>query len=87
MHQVVTITQLSQTATVWIESEAARTGLAVEDIVRQLIYRGLEVERQKNRRQRFSDLDGLAGTWSEKDAAEFNDAIADLSQIEPALWP
>ena len=82
----LTIKQLDTTATEWIEQEARRTGMSVEDVVRQLIYRGLEVERQKARRQRYHDLDRLAGTWNAEEADEFRHSIADLNQIDPTLW-
>lgn len=87
MHPPLTINHLNLTATQWIEQEAQRTGQTAEEIVRQLIYRGLEVVWQQNGRPAFHDLDALAGTWSDEDAAEFNRALADQSQIEPALWP
>ena len=87
MEQPLTITQLDSTATEWIEQEAQRTGLPVETVVRQLIYCGLEVERQKTRRQRHHDLDSLAGTWSAEEADEFRHAIADLNQIDPHRSP
>jgi hypothetical protein len=86
MEQPVTITQLDTAATEWIEREAQRTGLPVEMVIRQLIYRGLEVELQQARRQRHHDLDALAGTWSAEEADEFRNAIADLDQIDPTLW-
>lgn len=86
MGQPLTIRQLDMTATEWIEQEAQRTDLLVEDVVRKLIYRGLEVERQKARRQRYHDLDTLAGTWSAEEVEEFHHAIADLNQIDPTLW-
>ena len=38
MTQSLTITQLDQTATEWIEQEAQRTGVPVEVVARQLIY-------------------------------------------------
>jgi hypothetical protein len=82
----LTITQLDSNATEWIEREAQRTGLSVEAVVRQLIYRGLEVERHKIRQQRHHDLDALAGTWSAEEADEFGRAVADLNQIDPTLW-
>jgi spore germination cell wall hydrolase CwlJ-like protein len=85
MGEPLTITQLDPTATEWIEQEAQRTGLPIEAVARQLIYRGLEVERQQARRHRHYDLDALAGTWSEEEADEFRHAIADLNQIDPPL--
>jgi hypothetical protein len=86
MTQALTIPQLDRAATEWIEQEAQRTGVPVEAVARQLIYRGLELERQKVRRQRYHDLDALAGTWSTEEADEFHHAIADLNHIDPNIW-
>lgn len=85
MGQPLTITQLDNIATEWIEQEAQRTGMPVEDVVHHLIYRGLEVERQKARRQRYHDLDTLAETWSAEEADEFRHATADLNQSDSFL--
>jgi hypothetical protein len=86
MGQSLTITELDRTATEWIEQEARRTGMPLEAVARQLIYRGLEVERQKARQQRYHDLDALAGTWNTDEADEFRSAITDLNQIDPIIW-
>ncbi len=86
MSKPLTITELDNTATEWIEQEAQRSGMPIEAVARQLIYRGLEVERQQARQQRYHDLDALAGTWSADEADEFRRAIADLNQIDPTLW-
>lgn len=87
MEQPLTITQIDSVVTRWIELEAQRTGMPVETVIRQLIYRGFEVERQKARQQRYHDLDSLAGTWSIEETEEFCHAIADLDQIDSILWP
>jgi hypothetical protein len=34
----------------------------------------------------FHDLDFLAGTWSEADAAEFDKATASLRKVDEELW-
>lgn len=86
MTQPLTITQLDRTATEWIEQEAQRTGMPIEAVARQLIYRGLEVERQQAQPQRYHDLDALAGTWNAEEADEFRNAVADLSHLDPSLW-
>jgi hypothetical protein len=57
----------------------------VDVVVRRLIYRGLEVERRIGG-QRYHDLDELAGTWSDTEAQEFQQAVAALDQIDPTLW-
>jgi hypothetical protein len=86
MREPLTITQLDHTVTEWIEQEAQRTGMPIEAVARRLIYRGLEVERQQARQQRYHDLDALAGTWSAEEAEEFRHAIAEFNQIDPTLW-
>jgi hypothetical protein len=86
MEETLTVSQLDADTIAWIRQESQRTGTPVEVIIRQLIYRGLEVERQKSRPQRFHDLDALAGTWSAEDAADFHRAIEDFQQIDTTLW-
>jgi hypothetical protein len=34
----------------------------------------------------FHDLDYLAGTWTDKDAEEFEQATSDFNKIEERLW-
>ncbi len=71
----------------WIEDKARRTSTSVEAVVERLIQRGITVEQQAARTQRFYDLDAVAGTWSAEDEATFQAAVADFDQIDPALWP
>lgn len=37
--------------------------------------------------QRKCDLDHLAGTWSEKDEEQFNQATQSFNSIDPDMWP
>ena len=55
MQQTLIVTQLDQSAMQWIEAEAKRTGKAVDDVVRKLIYRGLEIEGKQAKRKRYHD--------------------------------
>jgi hypothetical protein len=41
---------------------------------------------QKAAGQYHDDLDHLAGTWSDEEAAEFDAALAEQRKIEPELW-
>lgn len=86
MEQTLTISQLDSTTTEWLKQEAVRTGTSVEAVVRQLIYRGVEAERQKMQQQRYHDLDALFGTWSDEEADEFLQAVEDFNKIDTALW-
>lgn len=86
MEQPLTIAQLDAASIAWIEREAGQTGQPVEIIIRRLIMRGIAVEQQMAQPQRFHDLDALAGTWSDAEAAEFQRATDDFSRIDPSLW-
>jgi hypothetical protein len=41
---------------------------------------------QTNALKKFDDLDALAGTWSDDDAADFAHHAAAFSEIDPAQW-
>jgi hypothetical protein len=71
---------------VWIHDEARRTGASVETVIERLIQRGIAVERQAARVQRYDNLDHLAGTWSAEEADAFRVATADFTQIDTTLW-
>ncbi len=41
---------------------------------------------QKESRRRFSDLDALAGKWSDEEAKEFEQAVTPFSQVDESIW-
>ena len=84
MEHPVVITQLDQAALAWITQEAERTGLSIEAVAARLIHRGLEAESVKL--ERYHDLDALAGTWSDEEAAEFHQSIAGMERVDESLW-
>jgi hypothetical protein len=43
-------------------------------------------EKKKSRQTRHHDLDDLAGSWSKKEAAEFDNSLAAQRTIDPDLW-
>ncbi|MBI4639366.1 MAG: hypothetical protein HY731_01660 [Candidatus Tectomicrobia bacterium] len=44
------------------------------------------MERESSQLQVYHDLDSLAGTWSDEQASEFLNAIADFEQVDEKLW-
>ncbi len=42
--------------------------------------------KKKKRIKTYHDLDHLAGTWSEKDAKEFRERVADMEKIDEEPW-
>jgi hypothetical protein len=86
MNEPITINHLDDAAAEWIEEQAAQRGLDKEAIILQLIHRGIDREQKKAELPRYHDLDALAGTWSEEEAAEFERATASLRQVDEELW-
>jgi hypothetical protein len=86
MEHILTLDQLDAATTEWIQQEARRLDVPVEDVVRRLIQQGIEVERNKVQPPLQDDLGALAGTWSAEEVAEFLQATADFNQIDPNLW-
>lgn len=78
--------KVDQSTAEWIRREAERRGEAVEVVVSQLVLRGVAVERGTTQAQTHHDLDALAGTWNDKDLAEFTQATAPFERVDPELW-
>jgi hypothetical protein len=55
----------------WLIEESGRRGVSVETLAGLLLRRGLEWERRQVELPTYDDLDALAGTWSEAEAAAF----------------
>jgi hypothetical protein len=65
---------------------AERRGLTAEATAMELIRTALSSEQEEPLIMPQSQLDLLAGTWSEAEATSFLQAIADFSQIDEELW-
>ncbi|MDD2851992.1 MAG: hypothetical protein PHY09_08870 [Desulfuromonadaceae bacterium] len=51
----------------------------------KLLKESLGIDKKK-RTTEYHDLDGLAGTWSSSDAAEFAQATAVFEKIDEDMW-
>lgn len=73
-----------------LREEARRRGLSVNRtillLLRQATGLAAPFEPPTSEAERFTDLDHLAGTWSEQDADEFDRAVEDFSRVEEDLW-
>jgi hypothetical protein len=69
-----------------IKSAASQRGVSVNAYLVELIRREAGLAPAP-RRVRHRDLDGLAGTWSEAEAAEFEATQRDFASVDLALWP
>jgi hypothetical protein len=68
-----------------IRKEADRKGTSINKAVISLLEDRATV-RGKNRSAVHHDLDSLAGSWSKKEAADFDKALAAQRTIDPELW-
>jgi hypothetical protein len=64
---------------------AESQGLSLNQAAKQLMRDGLGLGRDAAGRRRKEFLD-LFGTWSAKDARDFEAAVAGLSRVDPRDW-
>lgn len=69
-----------------IEHEAAESGLSLNRTVIRLLEKGAGIQGGKPEATVYHDLDHLAGSWSDEEAAEFDRALDAQRRIDPELW-
>ena len=73
-----------------LREEAHRRGLSLNRTVLMLLRQATGLaktaEQGERRPRRFTDLDHLAGTWSDAQADEFDKAVEVFEQIDEELW-
>ncbi|MEW6218415.1 MAG: hypothetical protein AB1634_02650 [Thermodesulfobacteriota bacterium] len=69
-----------------LRQAANRRGKSVNAQVIELIRQGLGVGNSAKGITLHTDLDHLAGTWSQEDADEFSARITTLSEVDETLW-
>jgi hypothetical protein len=85
--KAVTLRSLPPNVAEAIRKEANRKGMSLNKAVISLLENRLGVrEKKKSRQTRHHDLDHLAGSWSKKEAGEFDKYLADQRTIDPDLW-
>lgn len=85
--KAVTLRSLPANVAEAIRKEAHRKGLSLNKAVISLLANRVGVgEKKKSRQTRYHDLDDLAGSWSKKEAAEFDKSLAAQRTIDLDLW-
>lgn len=64
-----------------LEREKRRRGRSLNQTVIDLLGQSLGVQGSRS-----NGLGRLAGNWSEKEAREFDEAVAPFEQIDEELW-
>jgi len=86
MPRSITIEDVDDATARWLMEEAGRRGVSMESVAGHLLQRGLEWERRRAALPTYDDLETLAGTWSEDEAAAFLQAVATFEHVGPSLW-
>ena len=85
--KAITLRNLSPELAEAVRKEAERKRTSVNKAVISLLERKAEGHKKKPAQKRqYDDLDALAGTWTRKEAAEFDKALAAQRTVDPELW-
>lgn len=58
-----------------------------DESINKLVLEAIEARYGTGKKaRRHSELDALAGTWSEEDAAEFDTTLSDSRTVNPEDW-
>jgi hypothetical protein len=70
-----------------VRREAERKRTSINKAVISLLESKADIQKKKKvRKPQHQELDALAGSWSKKEAAEFDEALAAQRSIDPDLW-
>ena len=81
----ITIRGLDEMTIKTLKEKAKQEGISVNSLVWRIIKEGLGLKK-KPRNIIHTDLDNLAGTWTEKDYSEFQKKIEDLEKTDESMW-
>lgn len=84
--KAITLRQIPRELAEIIEREAAAAGTSLNKTVLRLLEEATGLSGKGRRPRRFHDLDELAGSWTTKQAREFDRHLGDQRQIDPDLW-
>jgi hypothetical protein len=81
----ITLRNIPQTLQEVIRKRAGKYGLSLNKTVICMLEEAAG-QRTATGRELHHDLDHLAGTWSDEEAAAFDAALAEQRRVDPELW-
>lgn len=67
-----------------LKERAERSGISINALILDCIHKGLGIGGAK--RNKYHDLDHLAGTWTDREKEEFLAAVRDFEAVDEGLW-
>ena len=85
--KAVTLRNLPPEIAKLVRKEAERQRTSINKAVISLLQARAEGRKKKQTKTtNYDDLDALAGSWTKKEAAEFDKALNSQRSIDPELW-
>lgn len=69
-----------------LKRQAQREGASVNSLVLRILHDEGATRPSASRLQPRRDLSALAGTWTAREAREFERATAPFREVDPELW-
>ena len=83
--KAITIRGIDEEIDNGLRKKAEESGDSINTTILKLLRNALQLGKSKPYPE-YHDLDSLAGTWSEKERAEFDKVQEGFSQIDRDLW-
>jgi plasmid stability protein len=81
----MTLRNIDENISAALKEKARKEGTSVNSLMLKILRESLGIDKKK-RSIVYDDLDHLAGTWSSKDAAEFEHATSVFEKVDAEMW-
>jgi plasmid stability protein len=69
-----------------LKTEAREKGLSLNTLIVKYLRQDVGLETPEKKNLTHHELDTLAGTWSKKDAKDFQKAVSTFDTIDESIW-
>jgi hypothetical protein len=81
----MTLRGIDDAIAIALKEKARQEDTSVNTVMLKILKESLGIEKKK-RGAVYHDLDHLAGTWSDQDAAEFESTTAVFEKVDEDMW-
>ena len=86
MNTKLTISNIDQAIVDRLKFEADKKGKDLNSYLIYLLKSSVGLEKIKEKKEKYNDLDSLAGTWSNEEYNSFMSNLSGFRQIDNELW-